>query len=354
MNIIHICCASDKPNGIKTVLKKISVKQRENGNEVRVLSLQSGEPSFKYIHSLKGFIDEIQSSRPDLVIFHSVYYVYYALFSVLLSLWRIPYAVELHGALSKSNYRVSYIKKMIANFLFFKRFLRSARGIIYLNKNEYENSIVKDINPNYIIIPNGCDISEYICTRNKAKDEQLQILYIGRIERVHKGLDILLDAMKIISNNEVMRNVRFVFCGDGSELECKWFLAQISKLSKIAEFRGPIYGEQKEMTMLESDIFILTSRFEGMPMGVLEALSMGLPCILTKETNLGVEVQEAYAGWLTSLSSDDIARDILRAIEDYRTNHMTLSQNALTLSRNYSWDTIAKTSIQAYMTLLSN
>lgn len=41
------------------------------------------------------------------------------------------------------------------------------------------------------------------------------------------------------------------------------------------------------MVLLQTDLFIQTSRHEGMPMGLLEALSIGVPCLVTVGTSLG-------------------------------------------------------------------
>ena len=45
--------------------------------------------------------------------------------------------------------------------------------------------------------------------------------------------------------------------------------------------------------MYEFDLFIHTFRFEGHPIAVLEALSYGIPCLLTPGTNMAGEVEAA-------------------------------------------------------------
>lgn len=56
----------------------------------------------------------------------------------------------------KENYKKGKFKKYIANLLFFNKFLKGAKSVIYLNQGEYSNSLVKSINPRSVIIPNGC------------------------------------------------------------------------------------------------------------------------------------------------------------------------------------------------------
>ena len=58
-----------------------------------------------------------------------------------------------------------------------------------------------------------------------------------------------------------------------------------------------ISGEEKVQKLLESDVFIQTSRHEGMPMGILEAMSYGVPCAVTDGTNLGEFIKDNKCGW---------------------------------------------------------
>lgn len=351
MKIIHICSSSAKPDGIKTVLKILSTKQREIGHDVKVFSLRNGEKNFECVNSVRKFTKKLDAGSPDIVIFHSVYYLLYVIYSIILTVKKIPYLIELHGALSVENYKVSHFKKVVANFMLFNSFLKHAKNIIYLNQNEYNNSIVKKINPNYTIIPNGCNPIVGL-TPVKYDNAKIQIIYIGRIERNHKGLDILLLAIGLIPEY-LKTKVHFIFYGDGAKSECDWFKEQISKISYIAEFKGPIDGKKKDEAMKNANIFILTSRFEGMPMGVLEALSYGLPCVLTPNTNLGYEVENAGAGWITSCDPSNIAKTIEDAVRSYQSTYNILSANALALSKKYNWNKIAENSIIEYSKSIS-
>lgn len=353
MKIIHICSVRpQKPNGIKTVLENLAPKQIEAGHQVRVFSINSEKSNFEDVNSIRKFIQNINLDKPDIVIFHSIYYLLYIPFAIILMIKRIPYAIELHGALSKENYKVSHIKKVVANFIFFKKFIKKAKSIIYLNIQEYNNSIVKTINPKCTIIPNGCNSIENLQSQINLGQGLLNIIYIGRIERVHKGLDVLLDAIDIINKEKAGLEVKLSFYGDGNSQELEWFTQRISSINHIVEFYGPIYGEEKDRVMRNANMFILTSRSEGMPMGVLEALSYGLPCILTPGTNIGDEVKTAGAGWLTDANPIKIAEAINNAVTEFYKNFNVLRNNAIELAKKYDWSNIAIMSINEYQYMI--
>ena len=61
---------------------------------------------------------------------------------------------------------------------------------------------------------------------------------------------------------------------------------------------------------MNSDMFILTSRHEGFPMSILEALSYGLPVLITKGTNMTDLVHKASAGWTCETDPIEIAKTL--------------------------------------------
>lgn len=350
MNIVHICNVGESPNGIKTVLKKLSFEQIKLGNRVRVFSLRKGEPEFDHIKSVSNFYKKIHNDKPDVVIFHSLYHFMYIPFYAILSLCKIPYMIELHGTLSYENYKVNHLKKYIANIMCFNHFVKKASCIIYLNQNEYENSFAKTINPQYLIIPNGCDTMDL--SDKKTPNMPIKFIFIGRLDPFHKGLDILFKAIELVALSELRNNVKFLFYGSVYDSHIEWIDSYFSKIGSIAEFKGPVYAKQKDEAIRDADIFILTSRYEGMPMGVLEALSYGLPCILTSETNMGEEVASVNAGWLTELTPVAIASTIHEAVSKYLLEYQCLKQNSLSLSKKYNWSKIAEESVDKYLTML--
>lgn len=91
-----------------------------------------------------------------------------------------------------------------------------------------------------------------------------------------------------------------------------------------------------------------------MPMGVLEALSHGVPCLLTPGTNMSLDVQNAQAGWETQCDAYIIANDILHAISDLRKDSMSYFQAAYNLSKKYNWEVIAKLSLEIIFSVVNN
>ena len=89
---------------------------------------------------------------------------------------------------------------------------------------------------------------------------------------------------------------------------------------------------------------ILTSRIEGFPVTVLEALSNGNPCIVTKGTNVMEMIETNNLGWGTDY--DNISETIIKAVTEYQNNmkNYSISTREFVFT-NYLWEDIAIQSI---------
>lgn len=355
MKILHIAPIGHHSEGIGEVLQKLSPLQKSLGNDVKVVSIFENKiyENFHIItlNKKKEFLEFISKWLPDIVIFHSHYHFEYVIFSGILKRYQIPYCVQLHGALSKSNYKKNHILKAVAGCLILNRILKGAVSIIYLNKKEYENSIVPTINPNFSIIPNGCDGNKYY-NNNHVVNTPVKIVYIGRISIEHKGLDILLDAIDIIQK-ENCNKFHIFFYGNPSDDGVPELKRRLEKCS-IASYEGGVYGKDKEKLLKEADVFILTSRYEGMPMGVLEAWSYGIPCILTEGTNMIDDNMDSKAYWKAELCSNNIASTIISSVNLYINNPSLYRNAALLESKKYDWNHISEQSISLYESMIKD
>jgi glycosyltransferase involved in cell wall biosynthesis len=88
-------------------------------------------------------------------------------------------------------------------------------------------------------------------------------------------------------------------------------------IGHLVRVGGGKFGEEKAQILRGADAFIQCSRTEGLPLGPLEALSWGLPCLLTAGVGLGGSVLDAGAGDTCDTSVRGIAEMLERFLEGY-------------------------------------
>jgi len=101
-----------------------------------------------------------------------------------------------------------------------------------------------------------------------------QIVAIGRLEQ-EKGFDRLIDAFAAIGPRHPEWTLRIL--GDGSKrdaLQQQIDACQLSQSVSMPGWKQPVWDELKEATL-----FVLSSRYEGFPSSLLEAMAMGVPSV---------------------------------------------------------------------------
>jgi glycosyltransferase involved in cell wall biosynthesis len=180
-----------------------------------------------------------------------------------------------------------------------------------------------------VVIPNGVG-QEYFSDRIRKPHKPTKLLYVGRLNK-QKNVKLLLKALQSNSQNFITNIV-----GEGElENDLKSFVKE-SKLKNI-KFKGRLSGQRLLNIYRESDIFVLTSKREGMPLVVLEAMAMGLPCIATNVIGTKDLITDKQTGILIKDNDHiDLMQKISKLsgdIEFYR----KISTNSFNYSKNFRW-----------------
>jgi len=217
----------------------------------------------------------------------------------------VPYVLQAHGSLP----RIGSWKKLkwFYDVLFGYRLLKDASKVIALSEVEagqYRSMGVPE--EKIAIIPNGIDLSEYAELPPKGAfkkkfgipEDKKIILYLGRIHKI-KGIDFLVRAYAHLKNEMHFKDAVLVIAGpdDGYLGEVK-SLVQGLDVSNSVLFTGPLYGRDKISAYVDSEVYVLPSRYEAFPMSVLEAYACGKPVIASKVGGVMDLVIEGVTGLL--------------------------------------------------------
>ncbi len=299
------------------------------------------------------YISELPSpfNNPDLVVFENVYHFGFITLSKQLVNNKIPYIVVPHSALCRNAQTNKRLKKLIGNCLFFNHFIKHASAIHYLTTREHFDSGDK-WNKNCFVIPNGIKIPDI--SNNWTEHSLFVGSFIGRLDVFQKGIDLLLKAIAL-TKSLLMQNYFQINIYGADSVGDKLKICEMIKknqLEDLVSIHDPVYDDEKQQVLLHSDFFVLTSRFEGHPMGLIEALAYGLPALVTDGTNMGEEISSHNAGWTCKCTAEDISAGLKRIVADQKSLHEK-QINARKLAEEYSWDRIGQSAHKIYQKIIS-
>lgn len=354
MVIIHIANIDTSViGGVQFAVPKMIKAQSQHANVCLINTHGDLIDGLQTIQYDKAFdIDKFPSpyDKPDIIVFHEVYrFEYISIYKKLVAR-RIPYVVIPHGCLSKKAQQKKRIKKTAANIIFFNRFIKYARSVQYLSANEQNLSVFKK-HPAMVA---GYGVSVPGKKNTVFGRTGIKFVYIGRLEIHIKGLDLLLAAIK--RSEETLRQscATLEIYGPDYNGSHKVLAQMIHKLNiaDLVRLDNEKMGMDKQEILLSATCFIQTSRTEGLPSGPLEALSYGVPCIVTQGVGLGGIIESYGAGYQSENTIEDISKTIERFIQNID-NLDNLSQSAIRLiNDNFDVDMLAKKAVDEYCNML--
>jgi len=160
----------------------------------------------------------------------------------------------------------------------------------------------------------GVDPALYSPRPFRENPSPFEILFVGRLTAV-KGPEMLVAAMDRLVREG--RPVRLRFVGDGPERGALDRAVAERGLSAHIIFEGWRNAEQVRAFYQQADIFALPSFAEGIPVVLMEAMAMEIPCVSTRITGIPELIRDSVDGLLVAPGvADELARAIARLMDD--------------------------------------
>jgi len=207
----------------------------------------------------------------------------------------------------------------------------------------------------YYTIPNGADTSIYkdnINRKNEYREEyqlgkdSIVILFLGRLEHVKGIIEFAIAAKNIVRNNRIE-----VLIVGGGTLEAK--IKSILKcIDRIHMFPWQSVDNIYKF-YIASDIFMMPSRFEGLPLTLVEAMNAGLHIVYTPVGG----IPEFVKGYprktlLKTGSSIDIENELTKVVSNYSSTDRI--EEALNYARKFDWNDLVQDTVKVYTECLTH
>ena len=201
-------------------------------------------------------------------------------------------------------------------------------------------------------LPNGVETDSIPAKVSYGLHDTVRLIFVGRLHQ-QKGLDVLFAAFQQLLKKYPSLNLRLQLLGDGPLRENLLALAKQLEIASHVEFVG--MTEQVFDYLQQADIFILPSRSEGQSNALLEAMSCGLPVIVSDiPANLEVIENEKNGLTFRAGNSDALANTATSVLDSAELRERLGRAARQTIERHYSLDATAECYISLYKDLLTD
>ena len=176
-------------------------------------------------------------------------------------------------------------------------------------------------------------------TRRTSRSEAPRLLFLGAIIKA-KGVYDLVESFKLLKAQGLEPCI--TMAGD-REIDQVKVRCKEAGVEGLFEFPGWVSETQKLSLLWRSDLLVLPSYGEGLPLCVLEAMACGLPIVCTDVGGLSDLVQHGENGLLFKPGEIDmLTRHISTLLNDDSLRHKMGQNNVAKINDDYSIDIIAK------------
>jgi colanic acid/amylovoran biosynthesis glycosyltransferase len=195
----------------------------------------------------------------------------------------------------------THLAERVSGARFVRSISRHGRGQLMLSCDRTEWQKL-------IYVPLGIDASQFSPRPARPVSVSANILCVGRLAP-EKGQALLLEAVAILAAKG--RPVRLRLVGDGPDRNWLEHRAAELGIASNVEFAGWVDQDQLIALYRETDLFVLPSLAEGIPMVLMEAMAMQIPCVAPCITGIPELIEHGVDGMLFPVADvEGIAKSI--------------------------------------------
>ena len=159
-----------------------------------------------------------------------------------------------------------------------------------------------------------CGVDPTLFERCTHEGQGKRLLFVGRLAAV-KGLPVLFEAIAQLRQDRP--NIILTIAGDGPDREK--LLQQAKELGIEENIRILGYQSQSQVRQLltQTDVFVMSSFAEGVPVVLMEAMAAGLPVVATRVAGIPELVEDGVSGFLVPPGeATELAERIAALLDD--------------------------------------
>jgi glycosyltransferase involved in cell wall biosynthesis len=349
---VHVLCSPSK-----VINCKDKQPYADMGIKIEYVNFPRSFNPFKQLAASINIHKKINAINPDLINVHFTTGIFTTL------LWRKP-AYFTIGTIHGVGYPMIKQKIKRAIFESIEKFCFRRLDQIYLI-NEYDYELVSQLHPQktfkYSSYGVGNDVHKFdpqtitehdrdgLRSELMIKDDDFVLAFTGRFV-AFKGFDKVVKTFNALVKHYKIHDIKLLIIGGDDPIHPNGLNKEEDTDYKSSEqiINIPFTADVNKYLAV-ADVFVFPSIKEGMPVCIMEALSMGVPVITSNSRGCNDLIKHGFNGLL--LSDDptiaEIREAVLKLYRD-RTLLQNLSENALSKRTEYNREKYVREQVDAY------
>lgn len=217
--------------------------------------------------------------------------------------------------------------------------------------NDWMDKLKRCYNLSNVLAIRNPNPNEFLFRNMTFNRDHIRFLFVGFYIEPKGIIDLITSSCHIFRLG--FDNFSVMLCGKGELNNQINTIIRQQKLEKIIVNRGWVSGHDKDLVYKNSDVFVLPSYREGMPIVILEAFSYGLPVISTNIAGIPEMIRHKVNGLLvTPGDTQGLAEAMIVMIKDIQLRKR-MSQENLNYVQHFSAQKVAQEWRMLYRELLS-
>lgn len=313
-------------------------------DNVEILPIESFDSAFEFLKkksTIKKQIDNYLSNSHKAIIIRGAGSIGFLASQICIKK-KLPYAIEVVGdpydvfapGVIKHPLR-SIFRYLFTNYQ--KKAVYNASAVLYVTKNTLQKRYPAN-EEKFSTFASDVFIEGDIDVEQKELSDILlpyHLISIGALEQLYKSPDVAIRCVEKLNKKGI--NVELTWLGKGIYMEEMIQLAKSLNIEDKVHFAGSVSSKQVREYLKKSDIFLLLSKTEGLPRAMVEAMSVGLPCI---GTNVGGIPELVFSDFLVPVGDVDAICKKIEYLINNPSEYIELSRMNIERSKEYYFDNL--------------
>ena len=209
--------------------------------------------------------------------------------------WQIPYSVTIHGPEEFYDVDKFYLRRKVEH----------AQFVVCIS-DYCRSQVMKVSDPGHWgklrVVRLGVDLQAFSPALPRDQKGPTEIICVGRLVPAKGHLVLLRSVAQLVQSG---LDLRLRLIGEGSERPSIEAFIAAHKLKDSVILEGALNHQATRQKLMQADIFVLASFAEGLPVALMEAMAMEIPCVSTYVAGIPELIRDGREGLLVPPSSED-------------------------------------------------